>query len=66
MGSYYPHGLAPVHIAIEREDVRAVRGGTGYAKCGGNYAAATRATVKAEKAGYDQVLWLDGVGAAVH
>ena len=61
VGSYYPHGLAPVHIAIEREDVRAVRGGTGYAKCGGNYAAATRATVKAEKAGYDQVLWLDGV-----
>ena len=41
--------------------MRAVRGGTGYAKCGGNYAAAARATVRAEKAGYDQVLWLDGV-----
>ena len=38
-----------------------MRGGTGYAKCGGNYAAAARATVRAEKAGYDQVLWLDGV-----
>lgn len=61
VGSYYPKGLAPVRIAIERDDVRAVRGGTGYAKCGGNYAAAARATVKAEKAGYDQVLWLDGV-----
>ncbi len=61
VGSYYPRGLAPVRIAIERDDVRAVRGGTGYAKCGGNYAAAARATVRAEKAGYDQVLWLDGV-----
>lgn len=61
VGSYYPKGLAPVRIAIERDDVRAVRGGTGYAKCGGNYAAAARATVRAEKAGYDQVLWLDGV-----
>ena len=61
VGSYYPCGLAPVRIAIERDDVRAVRGGTGYAKCGGNYAAAARATVRAEQAGYDQVLWLDGV-----
>ncbi len=61
VGSYYLRGLAPVRIAIERDDVRAVRGGTGYAKCGGNYAAAARATVRAEKAGYDQVLWLDGV-----
>lgn len=61
VGSYYPKGLSPVRIAIERDDVRAVRGGTGYAKCGGNYAAAARATVRAENAGYDQVLWLDGV-----
>lgn len=61
VGSYYSKGLTPVRIAIERDDVRAVRGGTGYAKCGGNYAAAARATVRAEKAGYDQVLWLDGV-----
>ena len=46
---------------IESEDVRAVRGGTGYAKCGGNYAASNRAGDKAEKKGYSQVLWLDGV-----
>lgn len=46
---------------IESEDVRAVRGGTGYAKCGGNYAASNRAGEKAEKKGYSQVLWLDGV-----
>lgn len=61
VGNYYPHGLEPVKIMIEEEDVRAVRGGTGYAKCGGNYAASNRATVRAEELGYDQVLWLDGV-----
>ncbi len=60
-GSYYAEGLAPVKIMIEDEDVRAVRGGTGYAKCGGNYAASYRAGAKAEKMGYSQVLWLDGV-----
>lgn len=60
-GSYYAEGINPVKIMIEDEDVRAVRGGTGYAKCGGNYAAATRAGEKAEKLGYTQVLWLDGV-----
>jgi len=50
-----------VGILIEEKDVRAVRGGTGYAKCGGNYAASIRAgTIAAEK-GYSQVLWLDGV-----
>ena len=38
-----------------------VRGGTGYIKCGGNYAASSRAGLKAEKLGYSQVLWLDGV-----
>ena len=46
---------------IEGEDVRTVRGGTGYAKCGGNYAASTRAGERAAKLGYSQVLWLDGV-----
>ncbi len=60
-GAYYPQGINPVDIMIERHDVRAVRGGTGYTKCGGNYAAAQRATVEAEKKGYTQVLWLDGV-----
>ena len=60
-GSYYAEGLNPVSIMIEDEDVRTVRGGTGYAKCGGNYAASTRAGEKAAKKGYSQVLWLDGV-----
>ena len=61
VGSYYAEGLNPVSIMIETEDVRAVRGGTGYAKCGGNYGASLRAGKKAEEKGYSQVLWLDGV-----
>lgn len=61
VGSYYKEGINPVRIMIESEDVRAVRGGTGYAKCGGNYAASNRAGKKAEDKGYSQVLWLDGV-----
>ena len=60
-GSYYPNGMSPVDIYVESRDVRAVRGGTGYTKCGGNYAASLRAGQEAEKKGYVQVLWLDGV-----
>ncbi len=60
-GSYYAEGINPVKIMIEKDDVRTVRGGTGYAKCGGNYAASTRAGEKAAQKGYSQVLWLDGV-----
>ncbi len=61
VGSYYKEGINPVKIMIEDEDVRAVRGGTGEAKCGGNYAASNRAGQRAEEKGYSQVLWLDGV-----
>ena len=61
VGAYYPEGLNPVKIYIENEDVRAVKGGTGMAKTGGNYAASLRAGNRAEERGYSQVLWLDGV-----
>ncbi len=61
VGSYYKEGINPVKIMIETEDVRAVRGGTGYTKCGGNYGASNRAGEKAEQSGFSQVLWLDGV-----
>ncbi len=61
VGSYYKEGINPVGIMIEDQDVRAVRGGTGYAKCGGNYAASNRAGERAAQKGYSQVLWLDGV-----
>lgn len=60
-GAYYESGLAPVGIWIEDEYVRAVRGGIGFAKTGGNYAASLAAQVKAHDGGYSQVLWLDGV-----
>ncbi len=60
-GAYYPGGMAPVGIWIEDDYVRAVKGGIGYAKTGGNYAASLLSQVKAHDAGFSQVLWLDGV-----
>ena len=60
-GAYYASGLAPVGIWIEDEYVRAVRGGMGFAKTGGNYACSLAAQEKAHNDGYSQVLWLDGV-----
>ncbi|MGX8852488.1 branched-chain amino acid aminotransferase [Amedibacillus sp. YH-ame10] len=61
VGAYYPEGVNPIKIYVEDEYVRATKGGTGFTKCGGNYAASIAAQVKAEKLGYTQVLWLDGV-----
>lgn len=61
VSAYYPEGVNPVKIYVEDEYVRATKGGTGFTKCGGNYAASIAAQVKAEKLGYTQVLWLDGV-----
>ncbi len=61
VGSYYSGGLAPIRIYVESEYVRAVRGGTGFAKCAGNYAASLRSQVNAQSQGFAQVLWLDGV-----
>ncbi len=61
VGSYYKDGLKPVGIYVEDEYVRAVRGGTGFTKCAGNYAASILAGAIAEQKGYSQVLWLDGV-----
>ncbi len=60
-GAYYESGLDPVKIWIEDDYVRAVRGGIGEAKTGGNYVASLAAQVKAHDEGYSQVLWLDGV-----
>lgn len=61
VGAYYKEGLKPVSIYVEDEYVRAVRGGVGFTKCSGNYAASILAGDVAEKKGYSQVLWLDGV-----
>ncbi|MDR2525686.1 MAG: branched-chain amino acid aminotransferase [Oscillospiraceae bacterium] len=61
VGAYFPGGLDPVKIYVEQEYVRAVRGGMGYTKTAGNYAASLKAQEKANAAGYSQVLWLDGI-----
>lgn len=61
VGAYYKEGLKPVGIYVEDEYVRAVRGGVGFTKCAGNYAASILAGEVAESKGYAQVLWLDGV-----
>lgn len=58
-GAYYAAGLAPIRIHVEDTYVRACPGGTGYVKCGGNYAVSLLAASRAEAEGYDQVLWLD-------
>lgn len=60
-GAYYESGLEPVKIYVEDRYVRAVRGGTGMAKTGGNYAASLIAQDEAHRQDYSQVLWLDGV-----
>jgi len=61
VGAYYPEGLNPVKIYVEENYVRAVKGGTGFTKCGGNYAASLKSQTEAKHKGYTQVLWLDGV-----
>lgn len=61
VGAYYASGINPVKIYVEPEYVRAVKGGTGFAKVGGNYAASLKGQEVAEKLGYAQVLWLDGI-----
>ncbi|HHZ05578.1 MAG TPA: branched-chain amino acid aminotransferase [Clostridiales bacterium] len=61
VGAYYPEGLNPVRIYVEQNYVRAVRGGMGFTKTAGNYAASLKAQDESEKLGYTQVLWLDGV-----
>ena len=61
VGAYYPKGLDPVDIYVEQKYVRAVKGGMGFTKTAGNYAASLKAQDEAAHKGYTQVLWLDGV-----
>ena len=60
VGAYYSGGFKPISIMVEDHYVRAVPGGTGEAKTGGNYASSIKSALEAKKKGYDQVLWLDG------
>jgi branched-chain amino acid aminotransferase len=61
VGAYYKEGMNPVRILASDTHVRAVRGGLGAAKTMANYAASLYGAEEAQKAGYTQVLWLDGV-----
>ena len=64
VGPYYDTpggGLQPATIYVEEEYVRAVVGGTGFAKVGGNYAGTLKAQEKAKALGCEQVLWLDAI-----
>ena len=60
VGAYYREGMNPVKILVVDKYVRAVPGGVGAAKTGGNYAASLLASEEAHQAGFTQVLWLDG------
>ena len=52
--------VKPIRVKVETEYIRAAKGGTGFAKCGGNYGAAFYPTKLARQEGYDQVLWTNG------
>jgi len=58
VGPYYPK---PVRLWVEEVFTRASQGGAGEAKCAGNYGASLLPAVRAKKAGYDQVMWMDAV-----
>lgn len=58
-GAYFPQGVKPVTVWLSDEYVRAAPGGTGEAKCAGNYAASLIAQAEAAQHGCDQVVWLD-------
>ncbi|MCX4746622.1 branched-chain amino acid aminotransferase [Kitasatospora sp. NBC_01287] len=58
-GAYFPGGVKPVSVWLSEEYVRAAPGGTGAAKCAGNYAASLVAQAQAAAQGCDQVVWLD-------
>lgn len=49
----------PLKVKVETKYVRAAEGGTGYAKCGGNYGGAFYPAKKALEEGYDQLMWTD-------
>lgn len=60
-GNYFPRGVTPVTVWISQDYTRACPGGTGEAKCAGNYAASLVAQRQAQSKGCDQVVWLDAV-----
>ncbi|MGA0856546.1 MAG: branched-chain amino acid aminotransferase [Candidatus Nanopelagicales bacterium] len=61
VGPYFPQGIKPVSVWISTDYVRAAPGGTGEAKCAGNYAASLIAQAQAAEQGCDQVIWIDAI-----
>jgi branched-chain amino acid aminotransferase len=61
VGAYFPRGVKPVSVWISDDFVRAAPGGTGEAKCAGNYAASLVAQQEAAANGCDQVVWIDAI-----
>jgi branched-chain amino acid aminotransferase len=61
VGAYFKEGFNPVPVFISDKYRRAVRGGVGAAKTGGNYAASLYVSEEAAAKGYSQVLWLDAI-----
>ncbi len=61
VGAYFKDGVAPVSVWLSTDYTRAAPGGTGEAKCAGNYAASLVAQAQAAERGCDQVVWLDAV-----
>ena len=59
VGPYFSSGLQPTKMYVEDQYIRATAGGTGEAKCGGNYGGALKAQEIAHEKGYEQILWLD-------
>ncbi|MZD04079.1 branched-chain amino acid aminotransferase [Streptomyces sp. SID5785] len=63
-GPYFPSGVSGVTLWVSSTYTRAAPGGTGEAKCGGNYAASLAAQIEAREHGCDQVMYLDAAGGA--
>jgi branched-chain amino acid aminotransferase len=61
VGTYFKGGIKPLYLKAETEYVRSAPGGVGYAKTGGNYAAALLPIKLAQQEGYDQIIWLDAL-----
>ena len=61
VGAYFPQGVKPVSVWLSDDYVRAAPGGTGEAKCAGNYASSLIAQAEASDNGCDQVVWIDAI-----
>jgi branched-chain amino acid aminotransferase len=61
VGGYFKSGAPAVSLWVSEQFTRAAPGGTGAAKCGGNYASSLQAQAEASARGHDQVVFLDAV-----